>query len=317
MGLKSLGGKFLFVCILFFQLNALAAPKAVSSQGPALVQPPDVLMDDTAEAPALEPMKPTTRQENEPLPLIKRKKENVDSHYHPESRYIEHPNAEKGLIKIDKERIYHYKVKASEQKHAGSFRIGVFEPLNLTNPDDSRLTFDDMYDQRDFPFLLYDHEWQFFQKFGKLAWKLGGGLYLAHGNGQFKKSNPDPNPPREKFTLFVFPLNVGLTYRLQYWRNQWIVPYVEGAGDAFVFGETRDDGLNPTLGAKFGLAPAAHFSGGIAIALGKDARSFLDLDREYGINAVYLSAEYRNYIALSNKYDFSGDAITGGFTAEF
>ncbi len=305
--------------------------------GPGLVKPPDSLVDSdspstdsseglapSAATPLAEPDETDeTLEENtsltkkEPVPQIYKKKEAIDGRFRPESRYIEHPNAERGLIKIDKERNYIYKVPTSEQSGTGSFRMGSYKPTELTNPQNSALTFEEMYDTN-YPILLYDQEFQLSRRFGKLSWKAGAGFYFAQGTGQFAEENNDPTAePREKFTLFVIPLNIGLAYRFKFFENQWLVPYAEGALDGFCFGESRDDDQNPALGAALGFAPAAHFSFGGSIPLGRNARSFIDLDREYGINAVYLTVEFRQYVALSDKYDFSGQAISGGITADY
>ncbi|MCB0349840.1 MAG: hypothetical protein KDD38_01575 [Bdellovibrionales bacterium] len=319
------GSLFIFTNLAYAQNSTpeqnAEAKKNTARQvlGPALVTPPDALTDELSPDDNLPSFdEPIETSASEPIPQIKKKKEYIDPRFRPESRFIEHPNASKGLIKIDKDKIYHYRVKHTDQKNAGSFRLGTYEPLNLINPENTTLTYTSLYGDSAPILLLYDQERQFFQKFGKLAWKFGGGLYLANGHGEFAEPNPDPTAiPPEKFTLFVFPLNVGAIYRLHYFKNQWIVPYVEGGLDAFCFGETRDDDQNPSIGAKLGIAPATHFSLGGSISLGKNANSFLDLDREYGINAVYLTFEYRNYISLSDKFDFSGEALTGGITAEY
>lgn len=313
--------RFAFLLTTFFICLAQAQnQKQPTPLGPGLVTPPDALTGELSSEDSIEPStdEPIQTSTNEPLPQIKKKKEYIDPRYRPESRYIEHPNASKGLIRIDKEKIYHYKTQTSEQKSAGSFRFGTYEPTELANPNNANLSFTNLYGDSAPVLLLYDQERQFFQKFGKLAWKLGGGLYLAQGHGEFEEQNPDLSAePLEKFTLFVIPLNVGAVYRLHYFTNQWVVPYVEGGLDAFCFGETRNDDQNPTLGAALGIAPAAHFSAGGSVSLGKNAHSFLDLDREYGINAIYLTLEYRNYIGLSSKFDFTGEAISGGITAEY
>lgn len=294
------GVLFLFVATIFTQ--AAQAQKVGAPTQPALVRPPDILSDET---------------QPEDVPQIKKKTGIFDDTFKPENRLIEHPNAAKGLIKIDKNRIYQYKVKTSEQTAVGTFHLGLYEPLDLVNPEDSSLTFDELYDETNFPIILYDHEFQFWSKLGRLSWKVGGGFYFAQGNGRFVNLNPDPDGPSEAFSLFIFPMNVGLTYRFQYYDYQWLVPYVEGGGDIFAFAETRDDDYNPSLGAAFGAAPAAHGSVGLSVLLGRNASSFLDLDREYGINTIYLTAEFRRYVALSSKFDFTGNAITGGISAEY
>lgn len=295
-----------------------AQEQQAKKPGPARVTPPDIFLDEKSEVPEEVEELPNTSRE--PLPQIKRKKDYVDPRFRPESRFIEHPNAEKGLIKIDKNKVYQYKVKTSEQKSSAALRFGMYEPTELANPEDASLTFDELYDQTDYPFIAYDQDWIFFKKFGELAWKIGGALYVAQGNGRFAASPGGFNQgqtPREKFTLIVVPITVGVSYKLKYFNNQWLIPYVEGGLDAFNFAEVRDDNKNPSIGAKLGLAPAAHASAGLSLPLGRDASSFLDLDREYGINAVYLTAEFRHYFALSSKFDFSGDAITGGITADY
>ena len=336
-------------CTIFFALPlactvflggqlALAQKPTTQRSTPALVTPPDLLIDETGEVedsiqnenplPETPPSsgqelseeEPVQTQIKDPPPQIKRKKVPIDPRFRPENRYIEHPNAEKGLIRIDKDRVYHYKVKTSPKDTVGTFKIGVYEPSDLANPDDPNLTFDELYTDSSFPILLYDHEKIFSKKIGQLNWKVGGGFYFAQGNGKFGSNDTLRDPaetPQEKFSLMVFPLNAGLSYKFKYWPYQWIVPYAEGGIDAFCFAEIRDDDNNPGIGARLGIAPAAHFSLGGSIALGKNARSFLDLDREYGINAIYFTAEYRNYIALSDKFDFSGDVISGGISAEY
>ena len=105
-----------------------------------------------------------------------------------------------------------------------------------------------------------------------------------------------------------------MIYRLQYWDTQPVVPYIEGGGDAITFAEVRDDGKSP----KFGLAPAVHIAGGASFNLGfLDGNSMIELDREYGINRVWLTGEFRALIGLSDKFDFSANVINLGFLVEF
>ncbi|MEK6554064.1 MAG: hypothetical protein AABZ31_02395, partial [Bdellovibrionota bacterium] len=264
----------------------------------------------------LDPLEPI-ESDKEPVPIIKKNTQAIDRRARPESRYIEHPNAKKGLIKIDKEKVYHYRVKPSDQKGAGSFKVAVYEPTNLENPEDpSLLNYDSIYDDNASPLLLYEHEWQIWQKFGKFGLTATGGFFFAEGHGQF--ANPAATDrPKEQFMLFVFPVHVGGILRLQFTDGQRFVPYGGGGIGGMAFAERRDDDLNPSIGARLGFSPNATAYGGIALQLGSGSQSFLDLDREYGINKMWLTAEYRTYIHIGGDYDFSGDAINGGFTAEF
>jgi hypothetical protein len=335
----------------------LATSFFAEAQQPARIQPPDILSEatDTTEVEAEAPpsnqneqtvptqsprrkTQPSTRSrlqppappspsvsestidpiesDAEPVPIIKKNKSRIDRQARPESRYIEHPNADKGLIKIDKDKVYYYKVQSSEQKNAGNFKIAIYSPSNLENPNaDIPLSYDSIYDDGESPLLLYEHEWQIWQKFGKFGLTAGGGFFFAEGKGQFANGNPER--PKESFMLFVFPVHVGAIYRLQFTDGQRFVPYGGGGVGGMAFAERRDDDLNPTLGARLGFSPNALAYGGVAVQLGSGSRSFLDLDREYGINKFWLTAEYRTYIHFGGDYDFSGDAFNGGFTAEF
>jgi hypothetical protein len=236
----------------------------------------------------------------------------------PSTRYIEHPNAEKGLIRIDKDRNYLYDVKPSEQNQAASVRIGSFDPTELSNPEYPQIEYSTVYAENNFPMVHYEHEKYFFKSFGRMAYTFGFGFFFAKGTGQFIDAGASPSePPLEEFSLLAFPLSAGLQYRLQFWDNQFFVPYVGGGFDLFTFMEYRDDDNNPGIGVALGAAPAAHFQGGGAFRLGRGARDFLDLDREYGINSMWIVAEYRRFEGLSDKYDFSSDFIGGGIFLEY
>lgn len=280
--------------------------------GQSDIRPPDLLGDESTPATKVEEALDTDK---EPVPIIRKKKVSSGSVGNSESRYIEHPNAEKGLIKIDKNKVYYYRVKESDQRGAGSFKIGFYEPTNLTSAANSDLNYGSIYDDSTSPLFLYEQEWQFFRSAGRLGITAGGGFFLASGNGQFE--NGQPERPREKFTLFVFPVNAGLIYRAQFYDTQPLAPYAGAGVGGMLFAERRDDDQNPDLGARYGASPVGHFYAGLAIQLGRGARSFLDLDREYGINKVWITGEYRQYVFLSGQFDFSGDAINGGLSAEF
>ena len=232
---------------------------------------------------------------------------------------VPHPFAEKGLIRINRQRHYFYRLDPSEQKSAASVRFGAFYPSNLENPDQSGqagATFDENYDQTSNPMLIFDYEWQIWRiPLGKLGLKAGTGLYLAQGNGHFVSGTNAGLVPRERFTLAAIPLNFGAIYRFHFGKDkQLFVPYGEGGASVIGFAETRDDGKSP----KFGGSPAAYFAGGLAIDMTYfDYMSRVQLDREYGINAVYLALEYRGIVTLSQKYDFSSDLVNAGFTVEF
>jgi hypothetical protein len=232
---------------------------------------------------------------------------------------VPHPFAEKGLIRITRDRTYLYRVPEGEPKGAMSVQFGPFNPTQLKNPDDNsgRGNFTDNYqDTSSAPAVLLTKEWHLLTgAIGKLGVRLGSGVFVAQGHGHF--SNPANTAkygsPKETFTFLAFPNSAGVVYRLQFMHHQFIVPYGEGGGIAFAFTEVRDDGKKP----RFGGAPATYVAGGAAFDLTVfDYFSRAQLYREYGVTSIYLTAEYRQIIGLG-RYDFTGGYANGGFLMEY
>lgn len=234
------------------------------------------------------------------------------------AKEVPHPFAEKGLIRITKDRTYIYKVDETDQKRAFSFRVGLFNPENLENPDapgQVGSTFDENYDQSSNPAIMFDYEWQMWRMaLGKIGLRAGTGVFIAQGNGHFKSEVNRDRTPREIFTFWALPTILGAVYRLQFWDNPLFVPYAEGGAMAIPFGEFRDDDRPPKWGGAF----AGYYVGGVAMNLTYfDKMSGILLDREYGINRIYLTAEYRGIVAITQNYDFTSDLINGGLLMEF
>ncbi len=230
---------------------------------------------------------------------------------------IKHPNAEKGLIRITQDKTYIYRVPKSKQDRAFSFRFGMFDPKNLENPD-TGATFESLYDSTEAPIIFFEYEWQWFQTaIGKLGLKMGSGLFVAEGNGSFKNNYDENGPkdtPLENFTLVAFPNSIGAVYRAQFWDTQPLVPYADGGVMAISFTEFRDDKDAP----KLGLGYAGFFSVGGALNLGLlDSMSLLELDREYGINTIFLTGEFRQVVQLGGRFNFESSTISGGVLMEF
>jgi hypothetical protein len=230
---------------------------------------------------------------------------------------IKHPAAEQGLTRITQDRTYIYRVPRSEQNRAFSFRMGIMDPQDLENPD-TGATFEDSYDSTEAPVVFLEYEWQWFSgALGKLGLKLGSGLFVAEGNGNFKNSFPEnggKTDPLEKFTFVAFPNSIGAVYRLQIFDKQILVPYADGGVMGITFAEFRDDEDAP----KLGLGYAGFFSFGGALNLGLfDSLSLLELDREYGINGLYLTGEFRQIFNMGSNYDFTSSTVNAGILAEF
>lgn len=221
--------------------------------------------------------------------------------------------SDEGLMKITKKGGYHYKVKPSEQKSAASFRFGMASFPNLQNQSGTA-TFQDIYDEDKKPMLMVDYEWQLFQGFGKLGLKVGSGLLMASGKGQFETPFQGSTDAKEKYSFYVFPNSIAAVYRLDIFDKQWLVPFAEVGLDYMSFIEIRDDAED----FKFGGAPHFHFAVGgsfLLDVLGRDMMS--EIDSQYGVNHLWLTAEYRRLESIAGDFDFTDDVVNGGIMVEF
>lgn len=219
-----------------------------------------------------------------------------------------------GLKKVTAKGEYIYDVRNTDQSFAGSLKFGGFSPLLLKNKLDNgnNILFSDIYGAQSQIMVNLDIEWQFLKTAGKMGLKAGTGLMTAKGNGRFKR---DPTlESREIYTFFLAPNSLSLVYRAQYSPRQLFVPYGFGGAYYYTFLESRDDNAP----FKYGGALAAMAGGGIQFQLDSlDRKAINEMDREYGVNHVWLVAEYQQIFGLSTKFDFSGQYVNGGVLVEF
>lgn len=209
--------------------------------------------------------------------------------------------------------IYTYGVKESDKSGAMTLKGGVFGPPAIQNHKNG-LFFKDIYEAKTFPTLFLDYEWQLKTALGEISAKIGSGIFYASGYGHFTDSTRRTEKPPESFTFLMFPNTVSANYRLNVIRNQWVVPYVEGGAGYFTFVEFADDNRAP----KYAGAPVTFFAGGAAFLLDWfDKSAIAELDREYGVNHVYLTAEFKEFVGLDKRYDFSSRVIGGGIMMDF
>ncbi|MGZ3742227.1 MAG: hypothetical protein ACXWRE_00760 [Pseudobdellovibrionaceae bacterium] len=224
-------------------------------------------------------------------------------------RWVHHPDAKKGLIRIEQDGTYVYKVKTTKKDQAGVVRFGLMSPPDIKSADGSS-DFKSMYTSDDIPTIMFDYEWQPFSKYGKLGLQMGLGVATANGQGHFLK---DGTAAPEKYTFVIAPLNLGLVYRLEYFKRQWVAPYVSGGGTYIAVAELRDDGKN-----HFSGTPAAYGGGGLMFNItALDKSMAFNLDSEYGVGNLWLVAEYRFQTSFSEDLNFTGSIMSLGISADF
>lgn len=214
---------------------------------------------------------------------------------------------------------YVYKVKRTKATTSASVRLGMMTPPKILNSASSDIKFSDIYGNSSIPVVFGDYEWRLTSKVGRLGIKFTTGIATSSGSGRFAQWKPGivgrPSPNAlEKFTFINFPNQGTLIYKFQYADNQVIVPYVEGGGGYFTFAELRNDNKNP----KFGGSPVGVVAAGGSILLDWiDKRAIHQLDAEYGVSHVWLTAEFRQILGLNKNLDFTSTTYNVGFMMEF
>lgn len=227
-------------------------------------------------------------------------------------RMESHPQAAKGLIRINKDGSYQYRVKLKKKSASGSFRFATMTPPAISSSDGS-ITYESMYGKKNLNGLLFDYEWQPFRGFGSLGLKFETGFSMASAKG-FLGAPPSSTRSEEEYTLIMVPLSAMVVYRFEYARRQWFVPYVFGGASYYGLVEIRDDN-DP---AKFGGAPAALAGGGLMISLTAwNTQSAFALSEEYGIADMWFSIEGRAVQGLNETVDVTSQALLAGITVDF
>jgi len=228
-------------------------------------------------------------------------------------KLIQHPDSKKGLLRIEADGTYIYKVKTTPKDESGIIRFGMMDPPNILSAD-RKANFKTMYTSSPIFTLMFDYEWQPFSKYGKLGVQAGGGFSTTTGQGRFL--TPDAagkTEAQEKYNFIILPVNLGVIYRLEYFSRQWVAPYISGGGSYIAVAELRDDGKS-----RFTGTPAAYGAGGLMFNItALDKAMAYNLDSEYGVGNLWLVTEYRYQKAFSEELDFTGGILSLGISADF
>ncbi len=228
---------------------------------------------------------------------------------------IQHPLSKKGLKSIEADGTYVYKVNVRKSEVSGNFRAGLISPPSISNGD-ANASFSKLYGSSQLPILMYDYEWKPFKSINQMKVQAGLGFFMSQGHGYFASPVPanSNKTPLEKFTFFALPLNLGVIYRIEYKRKQWVVPFLVGGGSAYILGETRDDKSSP----HFLVSPTIYGGGGLLFNLtALDRNLEFTLDNEYGIVNLWLNLEFRYQQSFSNDVDMSTSLMAFGFSVDY
>lgn len=217
------------------------------------------------------------------------------------------------LVHISQTGVHQYEVVTSPLRGSMSLNLGVFPAPSINNDG---FTYAQQYGTNSRLMLFANYEWNLFKNLGNMSIHLELGGMWASGNGRFTSPENAGRTPKEQYLFLMMPATVGLMYSLEFWKNQFFVPFGIGGGSYFGLLELRDDFDFGSIGVA--ASPSVFFGGGIQLLL--DALASGDLtviDREFGINHIYLIGEVRYYISLSGDFQFEGLVASGGVRFDF
>lgn len=208
----------------------------------------------------------------------------------------------------------------SPQHWAFTFMGGLYRPLEFHGQGDK---FENIYAGDDPLFDFIGNkgvwadlslEWQFLKNVGKLGTKLTTGSWAI--TRQFD-SPSDQDTVKNSYILWVVPAFLGGVYRMQYWTQQPLVPFIEGGAGGFRFQQINGEAAN---GYKNIYRKAYMAGAGIELnTILIDPKASKNFDVDWGVNNTFLTAEYRIIQSIDkDDFDFSGrELITAGFVFEF
>ena len=248
---------------------------------------------------------PSAVTELAPIPPKKTKRIN--------KRFLYHPYSKKGLFRITKDGDYLYRVPKSPEKASASLKLGIFDAPSLVNSSNGA-SFSDLYGGND-PMLLFNYEWKKDNWMRNLSLTVGSGLIVASGKGRLQSGSNAGEESLEEFLFIMVPVNAGVSYKARIWNEQKVIPYAEAGLSLFGFNEYRNDG-EPPIG-RFGGAAGVYAAGGLALSVTSfDWDAAVQLDAEYGINSVWLTAEVRQTIGFTS-FDMTATLFNAGVMTHF
>lgn len=222
-----------------------------------------------------------------------------------------HPDARKGLLRIEKDGSYQYKITLKKKSQAGSFRVGQIAPPSITGAS-GKTSYKGVYNNKSMNAFFGDYEYYPFQKYGALGLQLGMGFASVSGNGVL--NDGANSQAQEVYKMYVIPVSAFIVYRLEFWRRQFFVPYVSGGGTVFGLYESRDDSKKPALA----WAPAAGGAVGMLFNISRwDPRGSFTMNSDYGVSDLWITMEARYLAGLKKDLDFTTSILSMGITVDY
>jgi len=153
----------------------------------------------------------------------------------------------------------------------------------------SRYMWDEIYGSGGHFMIEGEIGFEFFKYFGVLGTSIRGGFFREKGYGLIEKDGGyEPSSARDHI-FYLFPLRWSLFYRLEFMRDQPLIPYGRGGADWHFFMEKIVDGKTTEKGVVSGY----HYGGGVILVLDFiDKKHASKMDEDFGVNYTGIYAEY-------------------------
>jgi len=153
----------------------------------------------------------------------------------------------------------------------------------------SQYMWDEIYGSGGHLMLEGELGWEFFKYFGVLGTSIRGGFFRERGYGLIEENGGfEPSSARDHI-FYLFPLRWRLFYRIEFFRNQPLIPYGCGGFDWHFFMEKIVDGKTTEKGVVSGY----HYGGGIIFVLDSlDKKHAAKIDEDFGVNYTGIYAEF-------------------------
>ena len=241
----------------------------------------------------------------------------------PDSKTIQHESAKDGLVRITKDGTYIYDIKRPLKNQSSKITFGMaYQPeisIDVEQRDAAgngtgtfnNYIFEDFYAESSGLILGYDYESYPWVDMGRLGYQIGFGAMFVTGSGILVTTG---QPSNEKFTFITLPINAGAVYRFEYKDKQMVAPYVAGGATLLTLLEKREDISKPSAAFGFGFYGA----GGVMLNVGAiDPDAGYQLDSEYGISNLWLTAEFRLTEVKNEAFTFSNQYLNAGLSFDF
>ena len=222
------------------------------------------------------------------------------------------------LVHISQTGVHQYEVKPSPLRGSGSINMGVFPPPSIVS---NNLRYEDIYDENPVLMLFANYEWNLFKNIGDLSIHLELGTLWDAGNGRFapgsiNEEKYNSQNAKEAYFFVMVPVSLGAMYSFEFFNKQFFIPFGIGGVSYFGLLEIRDDFDFGSIGVAG--TPSIFFGGGVQLLLdGLAPGGATVIDREFGINHIYLIGEVRQYIGLYGDFQLEGLVASGGIRFDF